>query len=691
MGGLRERGARLLEPKDEVGRPRAARPGREVAVAGARGVVGARRVTTGRATASDGLDTFPKLLLHNAASWPDAVAMREKDLGVWQATTWRQYLERVREIALGLKGLGFARGEVAALIGRNRPNWVWSELAAHSLGGMSLGVYADVLADEAAYLLGYAGAAVVVAEDEEQVDKLLELKDRIPSVRHIVYHDDRGMRKYADPRLVSWARLLELGRELAAREPGRFEAEVASGRGTDVAVLCTTSGTTSAPKLAMLQAGPFLAHLGSYLDADPRGPEDEYVCLLPLPWIMEQVYVVAMPLLCRIRVSFPESAETGMADMREIGPTHLLLAPRVWEQLAADMRSRIMDSNALTRRIFDWGVAAGVRALERGGRSAPADLLLFRALRDRLGMTRVRSAATGGAALGPDTFRFFLAMGVPLRQLYGQTEASGAYTLQDGKGGVDPDSSGLPFAGTEIRIQDPDANGVGEILVRHAGLFAGYYRDEDASRATMAADGWLKTGDAGFQDAKGRLVVIDRVRDIATTSGGDRFSPQFVENKLKFSPYIGECVVLGHGRPWLAAIVCIRYSMVAKWAEARRIGFTTYQNLAANRDVAGLLAGEVERVNASLPEPQRLRRFVLLYKELDADDGELTRTRKVRRNVVDERHGPVIDAVYAGLPRVHVEAEVAFEDGRKGRITADLEIRDTSAARAAEPARKAAA
>jgi long-chain acyl-CoA synthetase len=324
-------------------------------------------------------------------------------------------------------------------------------------------------------------------------------------------------------------------------------------------------------------------------------------------------------------------------------------------------------------------VREGVRALEAGRRSWPAELLLFGPLRDRLGFSRVKSAATGGAALGPDTFRFFLAMGVPLRQLYGQTELSGAYTLQDGKE-IDCDSSGALFADTEVRIEAPDEQGVGEIVTRCAGMFKGYFRNEEGSRETLTEDGWMRTGDAGYFDAKGRLVVIDRVKDIATTSHAVRFSPQFIENKLKFSPYVGECMVLGHDRPWLAAILCIRYSMVAKWAEARRIGFTTYQNLAANPEVAELLAGEVEKVNASLPEGQRLRRFVLLYKELDADDGELTRTRKVRRNVVSERFSPIIDALYAGLPRVRVETDVTFEDGRKGRITADLELRDTTAA-----------
>ncbi len=624
------------------------------------------------------LDTFPKLLLHNAACWPDRPAMREKEFGIWNVYTWRDYRDRVEEIALGLAALGIRRGEVVALLGRNRPNWVWSELAAHALGCMTLGIYEDVLAAEAAYLIGYAGAAAIVCEDEEQVDKILSLGDAVPSLRRIVYHDDRGMRKYSDPRLVSWAQLIEDGRMLARAEPGRFEREVAEGRGTDVAVLCTTSGTTSNPKLAMLQAGPFLSHIRAYLEVDPRGPEDEYVSILPLPWIMEQVYAVAMPLLCGIRINFPESAETAMRDLREIGPTHLLLAPRVWEQLAADVRARILDAGPLTRALFDWAVREGVAAVERGGRSRLARLAVFGALADRLGFARVKSAATGGAALGPDTFKFFLAMGVPLRQLYGQTELAGAYTIQV-HDEVDTDSSGVPFPDTQVRIDDPDENGVGEIVTRHPGMFAGYFKNEQATAEALTPDGWMRTGDAGYFDSKGRLVVIDRVKDIARTTTGVRFSPQFIENKLKFSPYIGEAVVLGNRRPFVTAILCIRYSMVSKWAESRRIGFTTYQNLAANPQIVDLLAGEVEKVNAALPESQRIRRFVVLYKELDPDDGEVTRTRKVRRGVIDERYATIIDAMYAGRDRVHVDTVVTFEDGRTGRIEADLEIRDTSA------------
>ena len=503
------------------------------------------------------------------------------------------------------------------------------------------------IGDEVSWLLHYAEAKLIVAEDEEQVDKLLDLIDEVPTVRHVVFCDPRGMRKYRDPRLIGLEELSRRGAELDAADPGLYEREVADGGGEDVAILCTTSGTTARPKLAMLQAGPFLRHALDYLHADPKAPGDDYVSVLPLPWIMEQVYAVAQALISRTIVNFVEEPETMMADLREIGPSFVLLAPRVWESVAADVRSRMMDSTRLKQWLFDLGMRLGMRALDNGGRSRLADLLLFRALKDRLGFTNLKSAATGGAALGPDTFRFFIAMGVPLRQLYGQTELGGAYTVH-AAGAIDFDTVGTPFANAEVRIDNADENGVGEIVARTCGMFAGYYKNEEASRADVR-DGWMHTGDAGyFNKDNGHLVVIDRIKDIATTSTGARFSPMFIENKLKFSPYVAEAVILGHGRPWLATIICIRFGILSKWAEKRRIAFTNYANLAGREETYALIRSEVEKVNATLPEAHRIRKFLLLYKELDADDGELTRTRKVRRSVINEKYAEIIEAVYGG-------------------------------------------
>ncbi len=618
------------------------------------------------------LDTFPKLLVHNAATWPGDVCMREKEFGIWIEYTWADALREVRGMAVGMHALGVKRGDVVALIGKNRPHWVWAEYAAHAVGAMTVGIYEDVLGQEAVYLLDYTEAEVIVAEDEEQVDKLLEVADELPKLRHIVYWDPRGMRKYHDHRLVFMDDMKTRGAEAEAKDPDLFAREVAAGKGEDVVVLCTTSGTTANPKLAMLQAGPFLRHCLSYLRADPKCVGDNYVSVLPLPWIMEQVYGVAQPLICRNIVNFVEEPETMMADFREIGPHFVLLAPRMWENMAADVRSRMMDATRFKQFMFDLGMKYGMKALEQGRHSKLAYFLLFRALKDRLGFTHLRSAATGGAALGPETFKFFQAMGVPLRQLYGQTELGGAYTVHRADD-IDFDTVGVAFDDAEVKIESPDSSGLGEIVARNDGMFLGYYKNEKATQEDVR-DGWMYTGDAGYMNDNGHLVVIDRIKDLATTAAGTRFSPQYIENKLKFSPFVAEAVILGHEKPYLAAIICIRFSIVSKWAESRGIAFTNYTNLSARPEVYEMLRAEVEKVNATLPEAQRINKFLLLYKELDPDDGELTRTRKVRRGVINDKYGDIIDAIYAGEDMVPVDAVITFQDGGTSRIKTELKV-----------------
>jgi long-chain acyl-CoA synthetase len=630
-------------------------------------------------------DTYPKLLRLNAREHDGEIALREKDLGLWREFTWNDYQARVKDFALGMIELGIGRGDVIGIIGDNRPDWVAAEIAAHAIGGMSLGLYRDVLDEEAAYLLSYGEAKLVFAEDEEQVDKLLGLADRAPNLKHIVYSDPRGMRKYDDPRLMEASKLAAMGRDRAAREPGLYDGLVDATKGEDVAILCTTSGTTAHPKLAMLAAGRVLKHCATYLSFDPKGPDDEYVSVLPLPWIMEQVYALGKGLLCRMKVNFVEEPDTMMHDFREIAPTFVLFAPRVWESIAADVRAGVMDSSPLKQKLYDLGMRTGLAALAEGKRSMFADQLLFGALRDRLGFTRLRSAATGGAALGPETFKFFRAMGVPLRTLYGQTELLGAYTLHP-PGEVDPDTTGVPMAAdVEIRVDNPDVNGVGEIVVRHPNMFLGYYRNPEASAADMK-DGWMHSGDAGYFNDKRQLVVIDRIKDLAETARGDRFSPQYIENKLKFSPYIAEAVVLGAGRDALAAMICIRYSIISKWAEKNRISFTTYTDLSSRPEVYALLHKEVEAVNATLPPAQRISRFLLLYKELDADDGELTRTRKVRRGVINEKYAEIIDTIYRGEPSIPVDTVIRFQDGTTQRVRTTLKVVDLGRATTAEAA-----
>ncbi|EJG1084667.1 long-chain fatty acid--CoA ligase [Vibrio parahaemolyticus] len=618
------------------------------------------------------LDTFPKVLQHNAKHWPEHVAMREKEFGIWREFTWQDYENRVKWMALSLQDLGIGEQDVIGLLGDNRPEWVWGELAAHAIKGYSLGIYQDSMHEEVAYLINYAKAKVVIAEDEEQCDKLLELGDEIPSVEYIIYCDPRGMRKYDDPRLIDVEQVYKKGQLIDKANPDKYLNMVAATKGSDLSILCTTSGTTSKPKLAQLHSGTFLDHCAAYLRADPRSPGDNYVSVLPLPWIMEQVYVVGQALISRQIVNFVEEQETMMSDLREIGPNFVLLAPRVWENIVADVSARMMDSTPFKQKMYKLGMSLANKALDQGKRSKLAEWILLRALRDRLGFSNLSSAATGGAAMGPDTFRYLQAIGVPLKQLYGQTEMCGAYTVHQADD-VDYDSVGVAFDNADVKVINPDSNGVGEIIAKSTGMFTGYLNNQAAYDEDVQ-DGWMHTGDAGYFKDSGHLVVIDRLKDMSETSHGDRYSPQFIENKLKFSPFIAEAVVVGKGRPWLSAIICIRYAIVAKWAEQKGIAFTNYTNLSAQPEVYKAIREEVLKVNESLPDAQKISKFILLYKELDADDGELTRTRKVRRGVVAEKYGDIIETIYSAAPTVDVDTVITYQDGTKTRIQTSLVI-----------------
>ncbi|EGU9028023.1 AMP-binding protein [Vibrio parahaemolyticus] len=618
------------------------------------------------------LDTFPKVLQHNAKHWPEQVAMREKEFGIWREFTWQDYENRVKWMALSLQDLGIGEQDVIGLLGDNRPEWVWGELAAHAIKGYSLGIYQDSMHEEVAYLINYAKAKVVIAEDEEQCDKLLELGDEIPSVEYIIYCDPRGMRKYDDPRLIDVEQVYKKGQLIDKADPDKYLNMIAATKGSDLSILCTTSGTTSKPKLAQLHSGTFLDHCAAYLRADPRSPGDNYVSVLPLPWIMEQVYVVGQALISRQIVNFVEEQETMMSDLREIGPNFVLLAPRVWENIVADVSARMMDSTPFKQKMYKLGMSLANKALDQGKRSKLAEWILLRALRDRLGFSNLSSAATGGAAMGPDTFRYLQAIGVPLKQLYGQTEMCGAYTVHQADD-VDYDSVGVAFDNADVKVINPDSNGVGEIIAKSTGMFTGYLNNQAAYDEDVQ-DGWMHTGDAGYFKDTGHLVVIDRLKDMSETSHGDRYSPQFIENKLKFSPFIAEAVVVGKGRPWLSAIICIRYAIVAKWAEQKGIAFTNYTNLSAQPEVYKAIREEVLKVNESLPDAQKISKFILLYKELDADDGELTRTRKVRRGVVAEKYGDIIETIYSAAPNVDVDTVITYQDGTKTRIQTSLVI-----------------
>ena len=620
-------------------------------------------------------NTLPKILRHRSVSMPDTVALRDKDLGIWNEITWKQYNNNVSYLALALSKRGFKTGDVIGLIGDNKPSWLYFELAAQAVGGMSLGIYRDTLDEEVGYLINAAKVNFVYAEDQEQVDKILTIKRPKNSQITMFYEDSRGLKELNDPHIVDMLELMNEGQAIANKTPNKYNQMIDKVSDKQEAILCTTSGTTSNPKLAMLPGGKFVEHVLRYLNVDPKTDTDEYVSVLPFPWIMEQIYGVGFNIIGGMKVNFPERPETAMEDLREVGPTFMLGAPRLWEQIAADMRSRILDAPKITQWLFNVMVDRGLKAVDQGKRDFLADKLLFSALKDRLGFSKVTSAATGGSAIGPETFKFFLEMGIPLRQLYGQTELMGAYTLQDvPQGTMDCETVGVPFPDCEVKIIDPDPNGLGEIITKHPSMFSGYFNNQKAYKDTIK-NGWMQTGDAGFFDEKGRLNVLDRVNDIAVKSDGVKFSPQNIENKLKFSPYVGEAVVIGSDKPYLTAIICIRFSIVSKLAEKWQLAFTSYTGLAADEKIYSLIEEEISKVNSQLPDNTKIAKFLLLFKELEADDGELTRTRKVRRSVINSRYKDIINDLYLDKDKASINTEFTLEDGRKSKISAIMEIR----------------
>jgi len=624
-------------------------------------------------------ETFPQLLLERAAEYGDKkIAIREKEFGIWQAVTWREYLEHVKYFCLGLTSLGLERGDTIAIIGDNRPEWIYAELAAQSAGAKSIGIYQDAIVNEVTYIIDHADVRFIVAEDQEQVDKILELWSDLPSVREVIYYDPKGLRNYTEDFLMYFYDVEKLGRAYEKDFPNWFEQSVAQGKGSDLAILSTTSGTTGDPKLAMLTHNNLISMGLSLMEVDPIGRDDEFVSFLPLAWIGEQMMSFACSLQRGFALNFPEEPETVQQNIREIGPRVMFSPPRIWENLVSRVQVKIEDSSWLKRKIYNWALPIGYQMADvRFRKETPslslkiqyflADWLVFQMIKDHLGLRYLRRAYTGGAALGPDVFRFFHALGVNLKQIYGQTETSGISVVHR-DGDVKFQTVGTPIPKTEIRI---DENG--EILVRSPAVFQGYYRNEEATRETLK-DGWLHSGDAGYFDDDGHLVVIDRAKDVMTLHDGTKFSPQFIENKLKFSPYIKEAVVFGGDWPFVTAIMNINMENVGKWAENNRIAYTTYTDLAQKLEVYTLIRKHVEAANVDLPPAARIQRFLLLHKELDADDAELTRTRKVRRRFVTQRYDDIITALYSQNDHLDVTTVITYQDGRTSTLQTRLRI-----------------
>jgi long-chain acyl-CoA synthetase len=526
------------------------------------------------------LGTLPRYLLGNAREMAARPAMREKDRGIWQTTTWRETHDQVHDFALGLAALGFTRGDKLSVIGDNRPRLYWAQMAAQALGGVPVPVYQDSIARELVYVWNHADVSVIVAEDQEQVDKVVALKSHLPMLRLVVYDDPRGLASYRYDWLRSFGDVQALGREFARQRPGYFETEIDRGQPDDVAMLCYTSGTTGNPKGAMLTHANCIATARAFIATEDVRPTDEWLAYLPMAWVGDALYTMVLSLLVGFTVNCPESPETVQRDLRELGPSAVLAPPRIWENMLTAVQVKAGDSTPLKRRLFERfrRVAERVELLRSEGRPVPAglrlayalgDLLVYRPVRDQLGLLRARWCFTGGAPLGPDTFRFFRSFGINLKQIYGATETSGLVSTQPNTE-ANPDTAGRPCQGVEVRIAER-----GEVLIRSRGIFKGYFKNDEATREVVDGEGWYHTGDAGFIDPRGHLVIIDRAKDVGALAGGTPFAPQFIENKLKFSPYIREAVAFGHERPFVAAMIAIDLNTVGNWAERRGIPYTS--------------------------------------------------------------------------------------------------------------------
>ena len=631
-------------------------------------------------------DTFPRLLLHHA-HWRDKhPALREKDLGIWQTWTWAQVAGEVRKLAAGLHVQGFRRGDHLAIIGENRPRLYFAMMAAQSLGGIPVPMYQDAIAAEMIYVFHNAEIGYAIVEDQEQVDKMLEVREQHPLLKHIYYDDPRGLRHYTQEGLLPFEELLRLGQGLLSVQPQFVDEEIAKGSPDDTAALFYTSGTTGKPKGVVQTHRSLIDRARVCTEMEGLTVYEDVLAYLPLAWIGQNIFSYAQALATGYTVNCPESPSTVTNDMREIGPTYYFAPPRVFEGLLTQVMIRMEDAGRLKRKMFQYfmDVARKVGADILDGRPVGfgdrilyrlGDLFVYGPLRNVLGMSRVKVAYTAGEAIGPDLFSFYRSIGINLKQLYGSTETAVFVCIQQ-NGRVKPDTVGPPIAGVEVKIKD-----TGEILLKSPGLLKEYYKNPEATAEVMDAEGWYHTGDAGYLDADGDLKIIDRANDVGKLSDGTLFAPKYIENKLKFFQFIKEAVAFGHGRDMGTAFINIDFEAVGNWAERRGMPYAGYIDLAGRPEVLDLVTECVEKVNADLAADPKLansqiHRFLILHKELDPDDDELTRTRKVRRRFIQDKYGVLVEALYSDRKEQFIETQVKFEDGRTGKISATLKIRD---------------
>jgi long-chain acyl-CoA synthetase len=652
-----------------------------------------------------GLDTLPKLLIHNAATIGGRPAIRHKNLGIWQTWTWEEMLEEIRAFSVGMAEVGLKRGEHFAIIGSNRPRLYWAICAGQALGAVPVPIYSDAVAEEMAYVLAHAEVKLAVVEDQEQVDKIVALSERLPQLARVIYDEPRGLKDYDHTRLIAFEDVQRLGRKKLADDPARlrqWEAEVAAGKGSDIGIILYTSGTTGRSKGVMLTYENAIVSARNANTFDRLGADEEVIAYLPMAWIGDHIFSYVQSYAAGYCVSCPETPETVLEDRREIGTTYAFAPPRVYENLLTLTMVQMADAGALKRRMFDFFIAFARRWGEKilNGEKVPlaarlvyclGDVLVYGPLKNRFGLSRIRVAYTAGEAIGPEIFRFYRALGINLKQLYGQTEAS-VYVTAQPDGEIDAETVGKASPDVEIKIADS-----GEVLFRSPGVFAGYYKDPEKTAEVRTPDGWVHTGDAGFFDPKtGHLKIIDRAKDVGRLNDGTLFAPKYIENKLKFYPNIREAVAIGAGRDFVCVMLNIDMTAVGSWAERNNVVYGSYQELAGHPLVYDMIAKHVDEVNRSLADEEvmagaQIRRFLVLHKELDPDDGELTRTQKIRRGFIGERYAPLVDALYDGANAAQISTLVTFEDGHQGTVSARVAIRDMRpyAARAAKMERAA--
>jgi long-chain acyl-CoA synthetase len=624
--------------------------------------------------------TIPKLFCQQAKRYgKDRVAMREKEFGIWRPITWQDYFETVKYIALGLIQLGLKEGDKVAMIGDNRPEGLMAEMAALCARGVGVWLFQDCLMDEVRYIIDHSDAAFLVGEGQEEVDKALSILKDCPKLKKIIYDDPKGLRHYEQDCLISLKEVQQLGRELEKEKPELFDALIQKGHGEEIALLFYTSGTTALPKGALLSHHNMLSMGQHLMEIDPCQATDDYVSYLPFAWIGEQMMSISCGLQIGYTLNFPEAVETSQENIREIGPHVMFAPPRMYEQMTRTVQVKYLDASWLKRMFFKFATWVGYHYADFkfSKKSTPFYWQLLhgfvyatvqKKLKDHLGMSRVRNAYTGGAAMGPDHFRFFHSLGVNLKQIYGQTEVAGISVVHR-SGDIKFDTVGHPIPGTEVRINEE-----GEILTRSPSVFKGYYKNPEATTKTLK-DGWLYSGDKGFLDDDGHLVVFDRTKDVFTLKDGRPFAPQYLETRLKFSPYIKDAWVIGDRRDYLSAVMCIDYSVVSNWADQRKLNYTSYQELSQIPEVYELVEKQIRQANKDLPDVAKIHKFTNLYKEFDADDDELTRTRKLRRAFVEKRYKEIVEALYSNnRDSVHIDTLIKYEDGRQAHIVTDMRI-----------------